>query len=81
MEKRHDDQFHLEISRELGTISARLKNIEKDTSKINEHLAVLNGRVGKNENKLTQLKTQVGFIATIASIIVSAVVAVIIKHI
>lgn len=81
MERRAEDKFHLEISRELGGINEKLNALPK----IEAHLALLNGRVGKNEKGLIELKNKMALVVAGLSIFISAsvsiIVAIIIKSI
>jgi len=75
MNRREDDQFHLDISRELGGINEKLIALDE----IKEHLRTLNGRVGKLETFKTQIKAQAGTIALIASFVMGLISLVINK--
>ena len=62
-----ENEFHLKIARELGTISAKLEALPK----IETHLATLNSRVAKSEQEIGGIKTKVALVASIAGTIVT----------
>lgn len=61
-----ENEFHLQIARELGAINEKLNALPE----IKDHLKTLNGRVGKNENELRDIKVKAGLISTIAGSVV-----------
>ena len=56
-----ESEFHIQIARELGAISEALKALPK----IENHLSALNGRVGKNEDEIRDIKVKAGLISTV----------------
>lgn len=67
MEDRRDNQFHLELARELGGINQRLSGIDTRLGNIENHLATQNGRIRKLEDWNLKMKTQTGVIAAVIS--------------
>jgi len=79
MNRREDDQFHLDISRELGGINEKLIALVNSVNGVKEHLKTQNGRIGKLETFKTQIKAQAGTIALIASFVMGIISLVINK--
>lgn len=69
----HDEEksFAISISRELGSISARLSNIEHLLEDHSRSFAPIFERIEFNKNQITELKVKVFFISSGISFVVS----------
>ena len=71
-----DNNKHDEIMRAIGRIEGRLEVLPK----IEIHLATLNGRVGKLELFKQEIKTKTILISSIAGVVISVIISIIIKR-
>ena len=60
------DNFHLTISRELGSINKSLENICRDVKEMKEHLATQSGKIESVEKDIMGIKTKAAMIASLA---------------
>ena len=69
-----DNQFHNQISRELGRIGESLNNIHFELTEVKQQITIANGRTRKLEDWRLKIDTRVGIISATVSTIVAAVV-------
>ena len=73
MERRKDDKFHLNLSRELGGINAKLENMHDTISSLVEQVKIANGRTRKLENWKSQVTGQMAILASFVSVVVTVI--------
>lgn len=69
-----ENEFHLQIARELGVIQESLQNIHNEVKGLKEQVVIANGRTRKLEDWKLIVKTQTGVIAAIVSSLVAIIV-------
>jgi len=64
-----EQDFHIQISRELGGIHENLKSLSSSVKGIETHLSTQNGRIRKTEDEIGGIKAKAALIAsTIGSV-------------
>lgn len=69
-----ENDFHLQISRELGGIQESLSSIHSEVKGVKEQMVISNGRTRKLEDWKLIVKTQTGVIAAVVSTVVGFIV-------
>jgi len=69
-----DDQFHNQISRELGGIGAELRDIRSEITALKNQVTIANGRTRKLEDWKLSAETRVGLISALVSGLIGLIV-------
>lgn len=81
MERRIDDQFHQNISRELGGIASTLQSVHNEIVELKEQAKIANHRTSKLEQWRENVQGKVVVLTTIVSLIVTTVITIFVKNI